>query len=179
MNKNTIIGITLIGLLLIGFSVYNSKIAREQQEIQRVRDSVAAANAFEYVERAAAQASDSISAEETLPGGNSALGYAAHYANPYLEQWLTMRARSSLSWKTTNLKDQVILQGGPGIPLSLSRISISSEQFRLYLMKKITAVSDFSCIQTSISIQENLPTSRLCPMTQHLSCGCIFLIRHS
>ena len=55
MNKNTIIGITLIGLLLIGFSVYNSMIAREQQAIQRVRDSVAAAQAFEYAEEMALQ----------------------------------------------------------------------------------------------------------------------------
>lgn len=122
MNKNTIIGITLIGLLLIGFSVYNSKIAREQQEIQRVRDSVAAANAFEYVERAAAQASDSISAEETLPGGNSALGYASTYANPYLEQAYNA-GEEFFVLENDKLKIRYTTRGGRH-PLSLSRITI-------------------------------------------------------
>ena len=38
MNKNTVIGITLIGLLLIGFSVFNARMAREQAEVKRVQD---------------------------------------------------------------------------------------------------------------------------------------------
>ena len=42
MNKNTVIGITLIGLLLIGFSVFNARMAREQAEVKRVQDSIAA-----------------------------------------------------------------------------------------------------------------------------------------
>ena len=87
MNKNTIIGITLIGLLLIGFSVYNSRIAREQQEIQRVRDSVAAANAFEYAERMAQQmAADSASAAAGQGTQDGQPVYASTYANPFLEQ---------------------------------------------------------------------------------------------
>ena len=85
MNKNTIIGITLIGLLLIGFSVYNSRVARQQQEIQRVRDSVAAANAFEYAEQMAQQmAQDTLAAQGA--GADGQQSYTSTYANSYLEQ---------------------------------------------------------------------------------------------
>ena len=47
MNKNSIIGFALIGLILIGFSVYNSKIYKEQARERFVQDSIAAAQAFE------------------------------------------------------------------------------------------------------------------------------------
>lgn len=134
MNKNTIIGITLIGLLLIGFSVYNSKIAREQQEIQRVRDSVAAANAFEYVERAAAQASDSISAEEILPGGNSALGYASTYANPYLEQAYNA-GEEFFVLENDKLKIRYTTKGGQASSV-LIKDYYTSDSSALYLMKE-------------------------------------------
>ena len=43
MNKNSIIGFALIGLILIGFSVYNSKIYKEQARERFVQDSIAAA----------------------------------------------------------------------------------------------------------------------------------------
>ena len=43
MNKNTAIAIVLIGLILIGFSWYNSKTYREQERERFVRDSVALA----------------------------------------------------------------------------------------------------------------------------------------
>ena len=47
MNKNTIIGFVLIGLILIGFSWYNSKIFREQERARFVQDSIAAEQAMQ------------------------------------------------------------------------------------------------------------------------------------
>lgn len=89
MNKNTIIGLTLIGLIFVGFSVYNSRVASEQIEAKRVQDSIATARAFEYAQQLAMQKGDSLSAaiesnaadqlsssDQTLP---------TTYANPYLE----------------------------------------------------------------------------------------------
>ena len=40
MNKNTVWAILLIGAILVGFSLYNSKVAKEQQRVQFVRDSI-------------------------------------------------------------------------------------------------------------------------------------------
>lgn len=46
MNKNTIIGFVLIGIILIGFSWYNTKVFNEQQRAQFVADSIARAEAL-------------------------------------------------------------------------------------------------------------------------------------
>ena len=45
MDKNSIIGFVLIGLILVGFTVYQSGRAKKQMEWQRVQDSIALANA--------------------------------------------------------------------------------------------------------------------------------------
>ena len=47
MNKNTFIGMLLIGAILIGFSVYNSKQFEKQQAYQMQQDSIAQARAME------------------------------------------------------------------------------------------------------------------------------------
>lgn len=132
MNKNTIIGITLIGLLLIGFSVYNSRIAREQQEIQRVRDSVAAANAFEYAEQMARKmAEDSLAA-----GQGSATGkqdYSSTYANPFLEQ--AYNAGEDFYYLENNrLKIKYSTKGGQAASV-LIKDYYTSDSTDLYLMK--------------------------------------------
>ncbi|MBE6230557.1 MAG: membrane protein insertase YidC [Bacteroidales bacterium] len=46
MNKNTVIGFVLIGVILIGFSWYNTKVFNEQQRAQFVADSIAQAEAL-------------------------------------------------------------------------------------------------------------------------------------
>ena len=83
MNKNTIIAITLIGLLLIGFSVFNSRLARQQMEQKRVADSLAAARAIEYAEEMAA-VQDSAAGGAPVADGEQ-VQYRSTYANPYLE----------------------------------------------------------------------------------------------
>ncbi len=43
MNKNTVLGFVLIGIILIGFSWYNTKVFNEQQRAEFVADSIAQA----------------------------------------------------------------------------------------------------------------------------------------
>ena len=52
MNKNTLIGFVLIGLILFGFSWYNSKVYNEQQRAAFVADSLAAVEALKNAPRA-------------------------------------------------------------------------------------------------------------------------------
>ena len=46
MNKNTVLGFIGIGIILIGFSWYNTKVFKEQQRVQFVADSIAHAEAL-------------------------------------------------------------------------------------------------------------------------------------
>ena len=82
MNKNTVIGITLIGLILIGFSVYNSKVAREQMEIRRVQDSIAAVRAIEYAQEMASDGQTDTGAASVTDETR----YSSTYANSFLEE---------------------------------------------------------------------------------------------
>ncbi|HCT93876.1 MAG: hypothetical protein A2X19_05225 [Bacteroidetes bacterium GWE2_39_28] len=65
MNRNSIAGFVLIGIILIAFSWYNAKIGREQERLQFQRDSLAAA---ESVNKAAEIATFQIQNQDsTLP----------------------------------------------------------------------------------------------------------------
>ncbi|MFA7201355.1 MAG: membrane protein insertase YidC, partial [Bacteroidales bacterium] len=50
MNKNTVWAILLIGAILVGFSLYNSKAAKEQQRAQFVSDSIAREQALKAIQ---------------------------------------------------------------------------------------------------------------------------------
>ncbi|MBQ2243472.1 MAG: membrane protein insertase YidC [Bacteroidales bacterium] len=56
MNKNTFIGMLLIGAILIGFSIYNSKQFEKQKAYQMEQDSIAQVRALEYAAEMAAKA---------------------------------------------------------------------------------------------------------------------------
>lgn len=53
MKKDTIIGIALIGLILLGFSLYNNKQYKKQVEIKQIQDSIAFVQAQEYAKQQA------------------------------------------------------------------------------------------------------------------------------
>ncbi len=46
MNKNTVLGFICIGIILIGFSWYNTKIFKEQERARFVADSIARVEAL-------------------------------------------------------------------------------------------------------------------------------------
>ena len=65
MNKNTVIGFVLIGLILIGFSWYNTKIFKEQERAKFVADSIARVEALKNapkIDSAVLALNDSIAA---------------------------------------------------------------------------------------------------------------------
>ncbi len=65
MNKNTIIGFVLIGVILIGFSWYNTKIFKEQERAKFIADSIARVEALKNapkIDSAVLALNDSIAA---------------------------------------------------------------------------------------------------------------------
>ncbi|MFA5443806.1 MAG: membrane protein insertase YidC [Bacteroidales bacterium] len=89
MNKNTIWAVLLIGALLLGFSLYNNKVAKEQQREQFVRDSIAYSEAVKTAANKAV--TDTLplpaaaKARDTQPA-DSGNGY--QFSNAYLNQAL-------------------------------------------------------------------------------------------
>ncbi|MBO7278713.1 MAG: membrane protein insertase YidC [Bacteroidales bacterium] len=83
-----IIGLALIGLILIGFSWYNTKQFEQQRQYQLQQDSIAAVRAFEYAqelaEQQANQAQTEVNEVSALPQTEEAQ-YQSTYKNPYLE----------------------------------------------------------------------------------------------
>lgn len=137
MNKNTVIGIILIGALLIGFSVYNSRVARQQMEAKRVQDSIAAARAFEYAGQMA-QTPDTISGQTAAPAqgteAGSATGYATTYANPYLEA--AYNATEEFAYlENSRLRIKYSSRGGQPVEVKVKGYT-TSDSTDLYLMKE-------------------------------------------
>ena len=67
MNKNTIIGFVLIGVILIGFSWYNTKTFKEQERAKFVKDSIARVEALKNapkIDSAVLALNDSIAAAQ-------------------------------------------------------------------------------------------------------------------
>lgn len=82
MSKNTFIGMLLIGAILIGFSVYNSKQFEKQKAIQMEQDSIAQARAMEYAKEMAAKAEAEGANVELKPSKGE---YAYTYKDSLLE----------------------------------------------------------------------------------------------
>lgn len=137
MNKNTVIGITLIGLIFIGFFVYTSKIAREQAEVKRVQDSVAAVRAYEYAQQMALEKGDSIMAAEkaehetVASAGNVVSG---NYANPFLEEAYA-KEEEHHTLENSKLKIEFTTLGAQAESV-LVKGYYTSDSTDLYLMKE-------------------------------------------
>ena len=76
MNKDTLIGFLLIGLVLIGFSWYNQPSA-EQIEAQRKEDSIAAVMKKNADNKQQAEAEAKKAEAEAAKGDTTALFYGA------------------------------------------------------------------------------------------------------
>ena len=77
MNKDTLIGFLLIGLVLIGFSWYNQPSQEEMEAYQRQQDSIAAAQKDIEVKKSMAEADRKAKAEEAAKGDTTAMFYQA------------------------------------------------------------------------------------------------------
>ena len=77
MNKDTLIGFLLIGLVLIGFSWYNQPSQEEMEAYQRQQDSIAAAQKDIEVKKSMAETERNAKAEEAAKGDTTAMFYQA------------------------------------------------------------------------------------------------------
>ena len=141
MNRNTVIGITLMGILLIGFSVINSREARKQAEIKRVQDSIAAAKAFEYAGQMSSAMQDSTSAEFSGQSGDgTGAVYASTYANSFLEA--AYNGKEGFHYlENDKLRIKYSTKGGQAVDV-LIKDYYTSDSSALFLMKD--GYSDFA-----------------------------------
>ncbi len=77
MNRDTLIGFVLIGLVLIGFSWYNQPSQEEIEAYQRQQDSLAAVQQDKDVKAKIAEAERKAKAEEAAKGDTTATFYSA------------------------------------------------------------------------------------------------------
>lgn len=138
MNKNTIIGLTLIGLIFIGFSVYNSRVATEQMKAKRVQDSIAAVHAFEYAKELELQRiADSLQNSVLTTENGSPVSGQTHnslYSNPYLES--AFRTESELFTLENERVTVTITSRGAQPYEVLVKDYMTADSTGLYLVKE-------------------------------------------
>ena len=131
MNKNTIFGFVLIGIILRGFSWYNTKLFKEQERERFVRDSIAAVEALKNAPALDSSAlvtvseKDSLSViRETAPIYKDSLLEAASRAE---EEFYTLENdKISVTFTTKGAQaSQVLVKN-----------YYTSDSLALYLMKK-------------------------------------------
>ncbi len=139
MNKNTVIGLTLIGLLLVLFSVYNSRLAREQEEYRRVQDSIAMVRAAEYAEEMAKNMEAVKAAEaagETANVESVQNSYATTYSNAYLEAAYTGEVADEFHYlENDKLRIKYSTRGAQAVEVLIKGFQ-TSDSTALYLMKE-------------------------------------------
>lgn len=157
MNKNTIIGLTLIGLIFIGFSVYNSRVATEQMAAKRVQDSIAAVHAFELAQEMAMQkVADSLNAVANIPVEQTS-NAGALYSNPYLEN--AYRTEEQL-YKLENERIAVTFTTRGAQPYEvLVKDYMTADSSDLYLMKAGMSSMGFQLYSSQYISTENFSYS--------------------
>ncbi len=139
MNKNTVIGLTLIGLLLVLFSVYNSRLAREQQEYKRVQDSIAMVRAAEYAEEMAknmAAQREAGADGETVNAEAAKGGYTSTYSNAYLEAAYTGEVADEFRYlENDKLRIKYSTRGAQAVEVLVKDYQ-TADSTDLYLMKE-------------------------------------------
>ena len=104
MKHNTLIGLVLIGLIMIGFSWYNTKQLEKQKAYQFTQDSLARVQALQYAEEmAVAQAQNPTQDQAQITSSDSVSGYSYTYANPFLEK-AYVGEEQSFTIENNNLK---------------------------------------------------------------------------
>ena len=88
MNKNTVWAILLIGAILVGFSLYNSSVAKKQQREQFVRDSIAREVTIEAIRLEEQNKSENLPQAEDQMIQPSVTAPGQRYTNPFLNQSL-------------------------------------------------------------------------------------------
>ncbi|MDO4736503.1 MAG: membrane protein insertase YidC [Bacteroidia bacterium] len=134
MNKNTLIGFALIGLILFGFSWYNSKVYNEQQRAQFVADSLAAVEALKNapkIDSATLAMQQSAQMQDAVAENNAALPV---YADSLLEQSRT-KQEEFYTLENNKIKVSFTTKGAQASEV-LIKDYYTYDSLDLYLMKK-------------------------------------------
>ena len=109
MNRDTLIGFVLIGLVLIGFSWWNQPSQEQMDEYKRQQDSIAAVQKDAEVKAQIAEAERKMQAEEAAKGDSTALFFQA--LNGQEEQIMLKNDKVELTFSTKGgtLTEAVIL----------------------------------------------------------------------
>lgn len=92
MKKMNVIGLALIGIILIGFSWYNTKQFEKQRRIQFQQDSIAAVQALQ-IAREQAEAGNTAGAD-SVPAAAADTQYVSTYRNARLEEAYRAESRT-------------------------------------------------------------------------------------
>lgn len=132
MNKNSILGFVLIGVILIAFSWYNSKLINESKPLQQQVDSIAAVQAQGGTDTAA------INNDSLITGADSLSASATVQSSPYKDSLLIKASMGAEEFTTLeNDKIRVELTNLGAQPSSVSiRDFKAADSTELVLMKK-------------------------------------------
>ena len=132
MNKNTVIGFVLIGLILFGFSWYNTKQFNEQERARFVADSIAQAEALKNAPKV-----DSVimALNDSVARAQMAQAYAAPvYKDSLLEQ--ASKAQEEFFTLENNKIKVTFTSKGAQASQVLVKDYYTHDSLDLYLMKK-------------------------------------------
>ena len=137
MNKNTVLGFICIGLILIGFSWYNTKVFKEQQRAQFVADSIAKAEALKNAPK--------IDSTTIVANDSTLQAYASevHKAQMYKDSLLEAASNAPAEFYTLENNKIKVVFSTKGAQASevLVKDYYTHDSLDLYLMKK--NASDF------------------------------------
>ena len=137
MNKNTVLGFICIGLILIGFSWYNTKVFKEQQRAQFVADSIAKAEALKNAPKI--DSTTIVANDSTLQAYASEVQKAQMYKDSLLEA--ASNAPAEFYTLENNKIKVVFSTKGAQASEVLVKDYYTHDSLDLYLMKK--NASDF------------------------------------
>lgn len=95
MNKNTVLGLLFIAVILIGFSWYNSRVYKEQQRERFVADSIARAEAARY-----AAVNDTIAEAESRAAGGVLSGQNGETVPLYRDSLIELASKAEPEYFT-------------------------------------------------------------------------------
>jgi YidC/Oxa1 family membrane protein insertase len=127
MNRDTIIGFILIGLVLIGFSWWNTPSQEEMETYQRQQDSIAALQQDKEVKEQIAEAERKAKAEEAAKGDTTALFYAA--LNGQNSQVVLKNEKVELSFSTKGgTISKAVIKGFQNVDNSQNEVTLFDEK---------------------------------------------------
>ena len=141
MNKNTVLGFICIGIILIGFSWYNTKIFKEQERARFVADSIARVEALKNAPKIDSTALAAIDSTKAVAASyQSEAGYISHIYRDTMLEAASKAPAEFYTLENEKLKVVFTTKGAQAYEVQVKDY-YSYDSLDLYLMKK--DASDF------------------------------------